>query len=245
MFGIGYMASDFAKPHRVSNPKSFSQPSKGPRQGSRQGSRSMRGGPFLGSIEQFSDQLDLSEDQKKQIDQLLQNTMAKADERQREIRELFHSTRKLVDEILSEEQLAKLKELKEQRWRDFIQSEITQDRAWFKKNGVDSKKEPLIRTALNEFHDQIRKSLRKRSRGPRPKRPEQGPAGDRPDRPKSDAMGTRDGAKRDGPKREHRHRSRPSFFAEAEKQRNKKLTEIVGSDLAKAFASERGRFGRR
>jgi Spy/CpxP family protein refolding chaperone len=92
------------------------------------------GGPFIQTIEQFGEELALTEEQRTKLDAIMQETVAQIETHEHAIRDLMYSTRPRVLAILTEAQRAALDERIAEERREHAQERLTRQMDWLAEN---------------------------------------------------------------------------------------------------------------
>ena len=127
-FGIGWVSASLAD-HGDVEPQSEPR-----RDGNKNGwgrHRAPSVTPFIDEVRDLSPELELSAEQEAAFDARVAEISAKAKEHERAIFALVHDSRDLIPEILTTEQLQKLEELRQERWREFHRQSLERTREWF------------------------------------------------------------------------------------------------------------------
>jgi hypothetical protein len=123
--------------------------------GGRRGSRGLRSlGPFLGSVNRFANELDLTEEQREELTRMVEETTGEVRRRELEIRDYLYSTKSRVNELLTVAQRQRLDELNERQWAAYMEERRRRSMEWFRRE--TRLEEPVlvqVETILGEYHE--------------------------------------------------------------------------------------------
>ncbi len=153
VFGIGWFA-------RGQSLRAVAEPSQA------DAPRDMRRmGPHISNVKRFATEIGMSEQQIQELENLVSDTTDEVRRREQDMAEYLRATKERVDSILTMEQLDRLKELNDQRWREWRMASLDQSIAWLEQNATtDENTRTQVRTVLTAYYDQQSTLMRGRGR---------------------------------------------------------------------------------
>lgn len=122
-------------------------------------------GPFFHNVENFADELKLTEAQRQQLQQMVDETTSEVRRREREIRSYVYATRDRVDELLTDAQKEQLKALNEKKWQEYRARRVQRAVSRLEETaGVDAGMRERVATVLTEYEDAKADLYRNRDR---------------------------------------------------------------------------------